>query len=197
MSLLLCDLCKNVLKEPIFIPCGYSICKYHVENESRQTECIFCKKIHQDPYVANQKLAHLIDLLNRAKSSTRELSSYANEYKHFKMKPAEYVNMFFKDIVCQVNEERDRIVKHVLSEIDRAHVACLDHVKEFQERCLNALEVKPTNQFLVEINEINTKLAKFDEFLKSNKISEDIWEEIIQQSKRLSDEVRLLQLKVN
>ena len=103
MSLLQCDRCKNMLKDPIFIPCGYSICKRHIDESTFQiTPCSFCNKVHQDSFVANQKVSRLLDILNRTKDSLTDLSDKTQAYERLKQNPPDFVNSCFDDLKRRV-----------------------------------------------------------------------------------------------
>lgn len=203
MSLILCDYCKSVLDDPVYIPCGFNVCQKHVNGSSsseampQSKPCTFCGKTHLDPYVRNQKLADLINLLNIAKQSCTHLTARLNSYTSLKFKPLDFINSHFQKLEQQVDFEAAKLKNHLLNQVDTARGACLKEVSELREKCVSSLEVKPSAEFLNELNEANSKLAKFTEFLQTNKISEDIWDNIVQQTKQLdkeiSDKIRNLQ----
>ena len=192
MSLLQCDQCKNMLKDPIFIPCGYSICKRHIdESTSHITPCRFCNKVHQDPFVANQKVSRLLDILNRTKDSLTDLSDKTQAYERLKQNPPDFVNSRFDELKRRVEEERDKIVEFVRLQVDLETEKCISEIENHRERCLNRLDVTINDEFdfTIDRSYINAKLAKINEFFVSNKISEHIWDEIYHETNLMYEKV--------
>ena len=193
MSLLQCDQCKNILKDPIFIPCGYSICKRHIdESTSHSTPCAFCQNVHKGSFVVNQKVSRLLDILNRTKANLNNLSDKTKAYERLKQRPVDFVTARFDELKRQVEAERDKIVEFVRSQVDLETKKCVKQIENHRDRCLNLLDVKPTSSadFLIDQSEINAKLAKSKELLVSNKISEDVWEDINKEANSMYEEVK-------
>jgi hypothetical protein len=163
-----------MLKDPIFIPCGYSICKRHID-ESESTSCQFCDKIHQESFVVNQKVSRLLEILNRTKANLNNLSDKSQTYERLKQNPNDFVNARFDDLKSQIGKERDKIVGFVKRQIDLEAEKCITDVENHRKGCLNRLINPPLNNDNLEIN---SKVAKSNELLVSNKISEDIWDDI-------------------
>ena len=195
MSLLQCDQCKETLKDPIFIPCGYSICKRHIdESTSHINPCGFCNKVHQESFVVNQKVARLLDILNRTKANLNQLSDKSKAYERMKQNPADFVNARFDELKRRVEEERDKIVGFVRSQVDLERKKLVDEIEDYRKRCLTRLELKqppPSNAyFFQDVSDVNGKLADINEFLVSQKISEDLWEEIYEQTNCMCERVK-------
>ena len=53
-SLFNCEICQNVLEDPVILPCGHLFCQKHTE-EINKTECMFCSEKHKAPM--NKKFA--------------------------------------------------------------------------------------------------------------------------------------------
>ena len=191
MSILQCDLCQSLLDEPVLLPCGYSICARHAkERERAQTPCKFCLKIHQDAcLVKNLKLTRLIDLLNKAKTACKRLQEHANAYHELKLRPVEFINEHFDRLEAEVMVEKDRALKHVTDEIEARSRACLMRIEDWREKCVSSLDVKPEPGFYNDLEEVNKNVDEFQAFLKSEKISEDMWEKIVHTSDHLDQEV--------
>ena len=189
--LILCDYCKQVLDDPVYIPCGFNVCHKHVNSEAMPASrpCLFCSKSHLDPYVKNQKLADLIGLLNVAKQSCQTLNTRLNAYTSLKFKPVDFINAHFRKLDAQVEAEKAKLRAHVLAQLDAASSACLAELGEWREKCVSCLEVKPPVEFFSELDELNGKCAKFGELLQTNKISEDVWDSIVQQTRQLDREI--------
>ena len=189
MSLLICDQCKKVLVDPVCVPCGYNICQAHVTSSTHSSACSFCQRVHADPYVSNQKLARLIGMLDRAKAAVGELDRNARSYELLKLRPLDFIRAQFDELRQTIADERDRLLESLRARINDESARCLVQVDQWKEACVSSLEVKPTTEFFAELNEVKARLAKFNEFLYSERISEDVWEEIVQQTKRINEDV--------
>ena len=190
MSLLQCDQCKNILKDPIFIPCGYSICKRHIDESTSHTKpCGFCQNVHKDSFVVNQKVSRLLDIFNRTKSNLNNLTDKSKVYERLKQKPVDFVNSRFDGLKREVEAERDKIVEFVRSQVDLEINKCVKEIENHRERCLNLIDVKQPDLYM-DISEINEKLVKSKQLLVSNKVSEDVWEGIDSEANLMFEEVR-------
>jgi hypothetical protein len=57
-----CPICKKILESPVFLPCGESVCKSHVDGKT-QIFCISCEDDHSIPnsgLTSNKKLEKII-----------------------------------------------------------------------------------------------------------------------------------------
>ena len=176
MSLLKCDQCKETLIDPIFIPCGYSICKRHIdESTSHINPCVFCKRVHQESFVVNQKVSRLLDIFNRTKSNLNQLSDKSKAYERLKQNPVDFVNARFDELKRRVEEERDKIVGFVRRQVDLEVEKCVNEIEDLRKRCFNMMELKPpppsNAYFFQDLREFDAKLADINQFLVSQKIS--------------------------
>ncbi len=63
-GLFTCLLCKQILKEPVLLPCGESICRTHSEDVCSKT-CTFCIQEHSLPeegFASNKIVQKMLDL---------------------------------------------------------------------------------------------------------------------------------------
>ena len=54
LDALMCATCKKMLKTPVILPCGHTICKHHVDeaaknNETRHIRCDICLEFYEIP----------------------------------------------------------------------------------------------------------------------------------------------------
>ena len=189
MSLLKCDQCEEILIDPIFMPCGFSICKRHIdESTSHINPCRFCNKVHKESFVVNLKVSRLLDIFNRTKSNLNELSEKSKAYERLKQNPADFVNARFDEVKRRVEEERDKIVGFVRRQVDLEVEKSVNEIEDLRKRCLNAMELKrPSNAYFFQ--DAKFKLADINQFLDSQKISEDLWEEIYEQTNLMCEKV--------
>lgn len=190
MSDLKCDICKNILEEPITLPCGYSICAQHY-NQFTGMSCSLCQKIHHEPCQTNLKLSSLINSLNRAKTACSRLQTDSAAYNELKIRPLETINNGFDQLQAEVLAEKDRIIKHVLDQVEVRTKECLSHIEDWRERCVSSLDVKFDSSFYTDMIDVNSKIDELKKILDSNKVSEDIWDRIIRECDQMDEEVRL------
>ncbi len=86
---ILCPCFKNVFTHPVILPCGKSVCKFHVNeslirsNSQSYYNCIFCKKEHQtdenDSFPSNKTIDFLIKTSQGRATSFKEIHKNANE----------------------------------------------------------------------------------------------------------------------
>jgi hypothetical protein len=131
--------------------------------------------------------------LNRTKANLKNLSDKTQAYERLKQRPADFVTARFDELKRQVEAERDKLVDFVRLQVDLETKKCVKQIENHRERCLNLLDVKPTSSadFLIDQSEINAKLAKSKELLVSNKISEDVWEDINKEANLMYEEVKI------
>lgn len=58
-----CLICKNKLNEPVFLPCGHTVCKKHTVNSS--VSCTLCLKTFVSPdegFISNKLAETLLPL---------------------------------------------------------------------------------------------------------------------------------------
>ena len=126
-SFLDCELCKELLVDPVVMACGKFICKIHLENllthESKQKntfDCVICQEEHvitQNGFVVHNKLQNLLDIeLNKLEPS-HMFEECRNEIENAKKNVVEiglleknaenYVYDYFENIKRQVDIRRE------------------------------------------------------------------------------------------
>ncbi len=58
-----CKICNEILKDPVALPCGVTICKEHVEEIGNQ-KCPLCDQPHQileSGYLINEAIQGMLD----------------------------------------------------------------------------------------------------------------------------------------
>lgn len=191
-SLLQCDYCKNILVDPVIVPCGYSICQAHVPVADTATapQCFFCGKVHADAYAKHLKLAHLLAVRTSAQNACASLGQQLNVYRSLKLRPVEFIDARFAVVRGHIAAERDRLKAHVCAQVDAAAERALSSTVENRERCVAVLETKPCGSFFAELDAMGGKLAAFGDLLHTNKISEDVWDGIVREAGECERELR-------
>ena len=106
--------CKLILKNPITMPCGNSICKHHLkqyEKSDQKFNCLLCKNEHEIPenrFNINKELDLSIQnyfnsdpIRTKIIKSLNKLSESVEEYNS--IIPGVYINDYFSDIRNQVD----------------------------------------------------------------------------------------------
>ncbi len=85
----LCPCCKNVFIHPVILPCGKSVCKFHVDdsltkrNSQSYHNCLLCKNEHQtdknDSFPFNEKIVNLLKRCQVRAILIKEIHKTANE----------------------------------------------------------------------------------------------------------------------
>lgn len=192
MSLIVCDHCKGILDEPMYIPCGFNVCHKHIQAGDMfkpMMVCHFCGKLHHDPYVKNQKLADLISLFNNAKLAHSSADQKLKTYNELKTKPAAYIDAYFDRMQAKICAEKEKLVKKAVALIEERCQLYLNDLVNFKNSCMNSLEVKRSLEYYNETDPISVRLGKYHAILKTNKISENFWEQVIKDSKNFEHEL--------
>ncbi len=74
-----CELCKDVLVDPILLPCGETVCKAHTDEISKD-KCIFCSEMHKAPqngFPSNKIVKNQLDLkINKINLNFSQFNDY-------------------------------------------------------------------------------------------------------------------------
>lgn len=94
-NLIICNICKSRLVDPIILPCGQTVCSSHTSNLALTSfECILCSKSHdipQDGFIKNLSISKALSTnidceffgaeYLQARESLEKLDKTLNEYK--------------------------------------------------------------------------------------------------------------------
>lgn len=124
-----CLICREILKQPVILPCGCSVCQKH-ENEKKSTnEKIKCPKclteydIPENGFIKNSIVASLIeqklDKLDRAAEhkiafeSLNDLKQLVEELKRFEDNPELERHRLIDDLKSKIEFRRDEDKKRI------------------------------------------------------------------------------------
>lgn len=143
-----CDKCEKVMPEhySLTLPCGYSVCRKHVDYQSCTIDCFFCE---------NHKIS-VNDCLNMPKNKQRssrleyalklkELNERVQEFKNLREDPQSYVYKYYCGIIASIDSRRTQLKL----DIDECYDQLIDNVKEVADKHLEKLEFNES--FLHEI----------------------------------------------
>lgn len=91
-----CSKCSNILKKPVVLPCGHSMCKIHEEEHQslKLVECSLCYSSHEIPesgFIPNKSFEVLLEknveyvyLRKEHRAALSKFEQFADFYEHFK-----------------------------------------------------------------------------------------------------------------
>ena len=144
-----CEQCNQLLVDPITLPCGYSVCKRHLDEllvnapkEMNKFECELCEKKHffpEDGFAINRRIQNGLDIkLNSLKLNSvyEECKKKINEAKYQIQKieilekdPENYVFEYFEELKRQVDLRREEL-KLRLDECSDQIIESIESTKE-------------------------------------------------------------------
>jgi hypothetical protein len=151
---LTCPNCSRIYKDPIYLPCGNSICREHLsERDVLKVNRIKCKKcngefgVKNNEFYSNKTLKNLIEsqsylsedemsLKQKLEESIRKFCEFYEEIVLNKNKSESDVFDHFHEIRFQIDEHREELKKR----IDDIALAMIDETKKCQAKYLKELK---------------------------------------------------------
>ena len=149
-----CSSCNEFIDTPVVLPCGHSICKYHVEEaeellETNKTiECEKCHETHEIPekgFARNRALEnliekeiHSIDLGDEYKTALNKSNRFKDlleEFKLAKNDPEAKIHSVISDLRNKVDLRREELKE----EIDNEALAAIKKLDDFENECKSNL----------------------------------------------------------
>lgn len=198
MSILQCDICKNLLEEAVLLPCGYTVCKQHTEDaepnsSSASSLCSFCSSIHHGPYVKNLKIIKLVDLFKSVKNSCNRLEESINKYNELKTRPNHLFEAHFDQLERQILSQKQNIIDFLVCQVEVRASKCLTQINDWREQYASSNDSPRQNHNSTKyIEEITRKAAEFKSHVSWSNISENSWNYIIQTSDELNKKVFII-----
>ena len=190
-EVIICNSCKEKLKAPVFLPCGHSICKHHVEemeennNKRRKIECANCSETHEIPhngFVPNRALEHLmklkidkLDLGEEYNSAFEKFSLFADLLEYFnrvKNDPEMKIHTLLSDLRNKVDLRRE-VLK---DEIDKKALEMIEKINEYEKDCKGS--IKLNSNLDKKIDEWESEIEKSRLFLNTLERNTEKWNEI-------------------
>ena len=189
-----CEQCNQLLVDPITLPCGYSVCKRHLDEllvnapkEMNKFECELCKEKHCIPekgFAINRRIQNGLDIkLNSLKLNSvyEECKKKINEAKYQIQKieilekdPENYVFEYFEELKRQVDLRREEL-KLRLDECSDQIIESIESTKE------NYIKLsKESKRLSTKIEESKEELTKLIDRFDTFEIDEKKFEEIRQ-----------------
>jgi len=194
-----CQFCQSILKDPIILPCGESVCQVHTE-EICESECSFCSEKHQSPEhgfpinkFAQNQLQFGLNMTNlnfnqfiHCKKTVDGLNKDLKEVEVLRNDPENYISDYFDELTRQVDIRRETLLKEIHQYSDEL----IQKITKLKQDCFaNSKNPSITTK---SIDEINTKLTNLNIMLNSLEVGDKQHNEIMSQN--LTKEIaRLMQ----
>lgn len=184
-----CRSCQKIIFEPVFLPCGHSICKQHVneavgENE-KQIKCDICAESFDIPskgFAPNRALEGLMEVdideldlgeeYNSAFKKCAKFEDLLEQFKKVKNHPETRIHEVLNDLRNKVDLRRE-VLKH---QIDKEAMEMIEKIDEYEKEC--KASIKSDSSLDNKIKAWENDLEHSQLFLKTLKRNTDKWNEI-------------------
>jgi len=191
-----CKLCKDVLVDPILLPCGETVCKAHTD-EIRKGKCMLCDGSHIVPkegFLENRIVKDMLE--NRAneinlnfskfkdyKKIIQDLNENLREIETIQKDPENYISEYFGELTRQVDLRRETLIRDIHKYSDEL-IQKIEKLK--QDSVAKSKETTKINKVL---ETIKPKLNELNSMFNSLEIDDIKHEEIMskKKSKELGD----------
>jgi hypothetical protein len=196
-SLFNCELCQDLIVDPVVLPCGETVCKIHTEDLSQMEKCKFCMDNHKTPrngFPSNKSLKNLLDLkanrislnfskFNDYRTTLADLNTKLKEFEEINNDPENYISEYFGELTRQVDLRRETLIKDIHHHSDEL----LQNIDRLKEECV--ANSKKATKIKDSINAIKTKMNILNQTFDTLDMDELKHEEILSQrkSKEVSD----------
>lgn len=141
-----CTSCKKILTTPVFLPCGHSICYYHIE-ESRDKNTLLCVICNEDFDIPSngfpparalesllKKNIQNIDLgeeYNSARDKCSLFGDLLDQFNKIKNDP----EMRISEVISDLKNKFDLRREEMKQNIDKQILQMIDELNEFEKEC--------------------------------------------------------------
>jgi len=164
-----CKLCKGVLKDPIILPCGETVCKVH-SDEISKGKCMSCSGAHlvpKDGFLENRIVKHQLDFeINKINFNFSKFKGYQKiiqdlnknlkEMEAIRNDPENYIPEYFGELTRQVDLRRDTLI----GDIHKYSDELIQKIEKLKQECLvkskEATKIKDLATIKAKMNELNS-----------------------------------------
>ena len=203
-DLIKCTKCKEILKMPVLMPCGNSICSHHIkdkENKNKRLECLICQKNHNIPvngFPRNLALESLletnfykIDLGEEYKSAIDKCSLFDDLLKRFNKIKNDPERGIYKEI-SDLKNEVDLRREEMKLKIDKESLEMIEKLDEFEKECkLKAVSLKSDSKLNEKFESWQNSLKQWQQSLDTFERNKDIWHRVLNESTSVLKDLHL------
>lgn len=192
-----CITCKEILKMPVSLPCGHSVCNDHVkklgdENMTNQIYCQQCDEFFDIPtngFPTNRALEILlkrnidkIDLGEEHKSTIEKCSLFGDLLERFnkiRNDPESRINEEISQLKNQVDLRREELKE----KIDKESLKMIEKLDEFEKECkVKAALLKSDSKLNEKFESWQNSLKEWQKSLDTFERKNDDWSRILKES---------------
>ena len=180
-----CKICKNVLVDPILLPCGETVCKVHQDKVSKG-KCMSCSGTHTAPkegFPENRIVKNQLDLgankiclnvsqFNDYNKIIQNLNNNLKEIEAIRKDPKNYIGEYFGELTRQVDLRRETLIEDIhkysdelIQKIEKLKQDCVAKSKE----AIKTLEVMMSENKSEELNDLMGPVLKRFKFEQQGK----------------------------
>lgn len=197
-KLLDCDLCNQLLVDPVTIACGYSLCKSHldvllkVKDQTAKSTftCEICHKEHVIPnegFVISRRIEDALEIelntlkptvtFNECKQEIKRANENLDKIGLLQTNSETYVSEYFDNIKTKVNTRRS----YLKNEIDASADELILSADIIKNRCLKlAKTITTISEDIVNLkHEVRELIKRFDTLEISDKKFENIKKSVV------------------
>jgi len=191
-----CKLCKDVLVDPIILPCGETVCKAHTDEISKG-KCMSCTGTHIVPkegFIENRIVKHQLDLeanktslnfsqFNGYKKIIQDFNDNLKEIESIRKDPENFITEYFGELTRQVDMRRETLIEDIHKYSDKL----IQKIEKLKQDCV--AKSKEATKITDELDTIKAKMNELNSTFNSLEIDDIKHEEIMsqKQSKELND----------
>jgi len=140
-----CKFCKDILVDPILLPCGETVCKAHSDQISKG-RCIFCSEVHKAPqngFLENKIVKNLIEdkfhqinlnsgQFDEYNEIIQDLNKNLKEIEAIRKDPENYISEYFGELTRQVDLRRETLIEDIHKYSDEL----IQKIEKLKQECL-------------------------------------------------------------
>jgi hypothetical protein len=200
-NLFKCDVCLQLLKEPVALTCGSTVCKSHLEDlsESGVFQCEKCHEEHTAP-TGGFKINNIVqDALNnnlnslkaspifeQCKVQIEHAAKSISDIEYMPDDPENYVYEYFEDIKRQVDLRREELKLKIDEYSDEIITVICETQSSLRKSCLSVTNSHVNASLTLRLKaDLNKLIKKLDTL----EIDNDIYQNINKEIRNLRDEL--------
>jgi hypothetical protein len=179
-SALKCVECGSILECPVILPCSDSVCKKHIEPDSKEFHCMQCDLVHPKPsrgFPENRSLRILLEAkiqktkftpqYKSASTSFRNLAKSLDDLRLLQKDPHYFVNKK----ISELKNETDIVRDEFKLLIDQKADAIIKQLDQYEQECKSKLQSsdfsKKLEKLASDIDAIKREMDKWQKSLNS------------------------------
>jgi len=190
-----CEQCNQLLVVPVTLPCGYSVCKRHLDEKLESSskkiklDCELCEEKHFIPengFAINKRIQNALNIkLNSLKLNPvydeckQEINDAENNIQNIEnldKDPENYIFDYFEELKRQVDLRREQLKL----QLDNSSDEIIQSIESAKENCIKLSKetIKISTEIEKSKEELTELVGRFDTFEIDNEKFEEIRESL-------------------